>query len=97
MLLIDYLENAAAFMREKKEHLKKLDAQYRQVYDRDIKKEIAQIRSEITKKNSEINNQLLLNLEEFRALQKYYPDLLGAYMEYEYICKIISKKSWLLD
>jgi len=96
-LLIDYLEEAAAFLREKKLKLKKLDEQYRHIYDRDIKKEMAQTRIEIAKKSSEVTNELLYNLEEFRSLHKYYPELLQAYTEDEYIGKVISKKAWLLD
>jgi hypothetical protein len=96
-LLIDYLEEAAAYLREKKLKLKKLDEQYRHIYDRDIKKEMALTRVEIAKKSSEVTNELLYNLEEFRAVHKYYPELLQAYMEDEYIGKVISKKAWLLD
>jgi hypothetical protein len=97
MLLVDYLEDAAAYMREKKEKLKKLDAQYRRIYDRDIKKEMAQTRLEIAKKSSEVTNELMYHLDEFRALNKYYSELLQAFMEDEYIGKTISKKAWLLD
>ncbi|MFH0884177.1 MAG: hypothetical protein V1861_00520 [Candidatus Micrarchaeota archaeon] len=96
-LLIEYLEEAAAYLREKKEKLKKLDVQYRHIYDRDIKKEMAQTRLEIAKKSSEVTNELLYNLEEFRSIHKYYPELLKAYLEDEYIGKVILKKAWLLD
>ncbi len=97
MLFIDYLEEAAASLREMKEKLKKLDLQYRRIWDRDIKKEMFQTRQEIAKKSSEVTNELLLNLDEFRALHKYYPALLQVYMDDEYIGKVISKKAWLLD
>jgi hypothetical protein len=97
MLLIEYLEEAAAALREMKEKLKKLDLQYRRIWDRDIKKEMAQTRIEIAKKSSEVTGELLLNLDEFRALHKYFPELLSAYMEDEYIGKVIQKKAWLLD
>jgi hypothetical protein len=97
MLLVDYLEEATAYLREKRERLQKLDQQFRKIYDRDLKKEMATIKVDIKKKSSEINYQLLLNLEEFRALNKYYRELLQAYMDDENIGKVISKKSWLLD
>jgi hypothetical protein len=96
MLLIEFLEQAAEYLREKTELRAKLDAQYRRVYDRDIKREISLINREIAMKKSEITNELLLNLEEFRCLDKYFPELLQAFMEDSYIGKIISKKSWLL-
>jgi len=97
MLLVDYLEEASAYLRTKKERLKVLDSQYKRIYDRDIKKEGVIIRTEMAKKNSEITNELLFNLDEFRALHKYYPELLQAFMEDEYVGRIISKKAWLLD
>ena len=96
-MLVDYLEESAAYLRDRKQRLKKLDSQYRRIYDHDIKKEMALLRREIARKTSEINYELLLNLEEFHALYKYYPELLQVYMEDEYIGKILSRKAWLLD
>jgi hypothetical protein len=96
-LLIDYLEEATAYLRERKEKLKRLDAQFRKIYDSDLKHEMAEIRREIAKKSGEVTTELLYNLEEFRALHKYFPELLQVYMEDEYIGRIISKKAWLLD
>ncbi len=97
MLLIEYLEEASEYLREKKERMKKLDEQYRHIYDHDIKKEMAQVRTEMAKKASEVTYELLLNLDEFRALHKYYPELMQAFIEDEYIGKIIAGKAWLLD
>ena len=96
-LLIDYLEESERYLRERKEKLNRLEAQFKHVYDRDIKKEMAAIKVEMAKKNSEIINELLFSLEEFRALNKYFPELLAVYMEDENIGKILTKKSWLLD
>lgn len=96
MLLVDYLEDAAAFLKKKRKRLEELTRLHRKIYDRDIKKEMVEIKREIAKKSSEIHDELLLNLEEFQALNKYYPDLLKAFMEDEYIGKILSKKEWLL-
>ncbi len=97
MLLVEYLEEASAFLRDKKARLKVLDAQYRKMYDRDIKKEGVLLRAEMSRKHSEITSELLYNLDEFRALHKYYPELLQAFMEDEYVGRILSKKAWLLD
>lgn len=96
-LLIDYLEEATDYLRQRKERLKQLDAQFRKIYDSDLKREMAEMRREIARKSGEVTTELLYNLEEFRALHKYFPELLQVYMEDEYIGKILSKKAWLLD
>jgi len=96
MLLIDYLEEAAEYLRTQIEKRHKLEDQYRRIYDRDIKREISLVNVDIKKKKSEVTNQLLLNLDEFRYLKVYFPELLDAFMEDDYIGKIISSKSWLL-
>lgn len=96
-MLVDYLENAAEFLQKKDAILKKLEEHYRTIYDRDIKREVILVKLEIRKKQSEITNELLLNLEEFRYLKKYFPDLLTAFMDDPYIGKFIKKKEWLLN
>jgi len=96
-VLIDYLEESATYLRERREKLTRLEGQFKRIYDRDIKKEMAEIKVEIARKNSEIINELLSNLEEFRALHKYFPDLLSVYMEDEHVGRVLTKKSWLLD
>lgn len=96
-LLIDYLEESAAYLREKRERLRKLNAALLQVYDTSLKREIADLRRDIAKKNGEITTELLYSLTEFRALRKYFPDLLAVYMEDEQVGRILSKKEWLLD
>ncbi len=97
MLLVDYLEESVTYLRGKRDTLRKLETQYRNVYDPDLKKEAAAIRQDMRKKVGEVTLELLLNLEEFRALHKYFPELLGAFMEDEHVGPVISKKAWLLD
>ncbi len=96
-LLIDYLEAAAAWLRAKKERLRKLDEQYRRAYDRDLKREMAVTRQEIRKKSAEVSDELIYNLEELRYLRKYFPELLAAFTEDENVGPILRKKEWLLD
>jgi hypothetical protein len=96
-LLIDFLDETSAYLHVKRDALKKLELQYRKIYDPDIVREMKVIRGEISKKRTEIRAQLLLNLEEFRALHKYFPELLSAFMEDEYIGKVLRDKAWLLD
>ena len=97
MLLVDYLEDAAAYLKKKRGRLEEMNKLYRKTFDRDIKKEMVEVKKEIAKKTSEIYDELLLNLEEFQTLGKYYPGLVRAFMEDEYIGKILSKKAWLLN
>lgn len=97
MLLIDYLEDAAQKIREHKEKLQKLDKQYRHYYDRDTRREMILIRKEIKRIKGDLKYELLLNLEEFRYLHKYFPELLQTFMEDEHIGPALRKKAWLLD
>jgi len=97
MLLIDFLDNASSYLHAKQDELKKLETQYRKIYDPDLVREMKVIRREIAKKHTEIRAQLLLNLDEFRALNRYFPDLLSAFMEDGYIGKVLTGKAWLLD
>lgn len=96
-LLIDYLDESAGYLGRKRAELRKLEAQYRKIYDADIIREMKVIRKDISVRNSEIKTELLMNLEEFRALQRYFPELLSAFMEDENIGKVLQGKSWLLD
>lgn len=96
-LLIDYLEATAAWLRKKKERLRKLDEQYHHAADRDLKQEMAVTRQEIRKKSADVSDELLYSLEELRYLRKYFPDLLSAFMEDADIGPILRKKEWLLD
>jgi hypothetical protein len=96
-LLIDYLEDASAYLRERKESLRKLRLSYHHVYDPDMVRETKAIEADIRRKKSEVTNELLYNLEEFRAIHRYFPDLLSAFMEDEDVGPVISEKAWLLD
>ncbi len=96
-MLIDYLEDTATFIRTKRERLQKLEKTYNVVYDRDLKREMQQIREEIRRKSGEITTQLLFNLDEFRAIAKYFPELMQALADDPDIGSVIVKKAWLLD
>jgi len=96
-LLIDYLEDAAAWLRAKKERLRKLDVQYRRASDRDLRREMVLTWQEIRKKSAEVSDELMSNLEELRYLRKYFPDVLSTFMEDENVGSILQKKQWLLD
>jgi len=97
MLLIEYLEDAAQKIREHTEKLRTLDKQYRHYYDRDIRREMTVIQKEIKRIKGDVKYELLLNLEEFRYLHKYFPELLQTFMEDEHIGPVLRKKAWLLD
>jgi hypothetical protein len=96
-LLIDYLEDAAAWLRAKKERLRRLDAQYRHAADRDLRREMTITWREIRKKSAEVSDELMSSLDELRCLRKYFPDVLSTFMEDEQVGPIIRKKEWLLD
>jgi hypothetical protein len=96
-LLIDYLEEAADWLRKKKERLRKLDAQYRHAYDRDLKREMAITRQEIRKKSADVSDELMYDLDELQYLRRYYPELLTAFAEDENVGPLLRKKDWLLD
>ena len=96
-MLIDYLEEAAAYLQEHHKKLQRLEGQYKKIYDRDIKAEMVQVKKDIRKKSAEIREELLLNLEEFRYFHKYFPELLQAFVDDEYIGSVLTAKAWLLD
>ncbi len=97
MLLIDYFEETAAYVAERKLKMNLLEKQYQKTFDRSVKQEIALLRTEIRKKLSELKVELLRRLEELHYLRVYFPELLGIYLEDPHIGKIISKKMWILD
>jgi hypothetical protein len=97
MLLIEYLEKASLRIGELTEKLRRLDKQYRQFYDRDIRREMTLIKKEIKRIRSDAMNELLFSLEQFHYLRKYFPELLETFMEDEYIGSVLRKKAWLLD
>lgn len=96
-LLIDYLEKAAAWLRARKERLRRLDAQYHLAYDRDLKREMAAVKQDIRKKSAEISDELICSMDELRQLRKYFPELLAAFMEDDEVGPLLKKKEWLLD
>lgn len=96
-LLIDYLEDAASYIRERKIRLRKFDTQYRKTYDEDLKKEMHALELEMMKKRKEVTYELLLNLDEFQSLKRYFPELFAAFLEDPDIGEVLSKKSWLLE
>jgi hypothetical protein len=97
MLLIEYLEEASDYIRQRMLKIHELERKFHDIYDRDLKRETMLIRREVTKKKGDVIDELLLNLDEFRALHKYHPELLKIIMEDKYVGPIVSKKAWLLD
>jgi hypothetical protein len=97
MLLIEYLEQASDYLREHKIQIHKLERQFRTVYDTDLKRESTALWRDVRRKKGEIIDQLLLNLDEFRALRKYFPEVLQTILEDKYVGPVVSKKIWLLD
>jgi len=96
-LLIDYLEDAEDKLRNKTEKLQRMNREYRESFDRDLRQEIDSLRKELRKARSEIVEMIYVNMDEFRCLHKYFPDLLEVFFEDDYLGKTLSKKRWLLS
>ncbi|NYZ77124.1 hypothetical protein H0O02_02295 [Candidatus Micrarchaeota archaeon] len=96
-LLVEYLEESAAFLSQKKKRLRELSREYREVYDKQIREEMEQVRSGIRRKKTEIVETLYENVDELRHLKKYFPELLEIFMEDESIGAIMRKKSFLFE
>jgi len=91
-LLVDYLEEAAGELAEKKERLRELNRQYREIYDKQIKEEIEIVRREINKKRAEVVETIYENLDEMKHLKKYFPELVKVFEEDDSIGDILWKK-----
>ncbi len=53
-LLVDYLEDSAAYLDKKKKKLQDLNRQYNEIYDKELREEMDIVRKEIRKKNAEV-------------------------------------------
>ncbi|MFH2101630.1 MAG: hypothetical protein ABII71_06105 [Candidatus Micrarchaeota archaeon] len=96
-LLIDYLEEAEAELRERIERVQRMNLEYRQSLDRDLRGEIEKIWMGIRKKRAEISEKIYSNMDEFRHLDRYFPELLEVFFEDEHIGKTLLRKRWLLN
>ncbi|MEM4166335.1 MAG: hypothetical protein QW153_03225 [Candidatus Bilamarchaeaceae archaeon] len=96
-LLVDYLEDAAAFIKKRKERLNELEKYYRETYSKDIREEMEIIKKEIRKKRKEITDKLYENSEELNYIKKYFPDFFEVLLEEDEIGKIIKKEDLLYD
>lgn len=95
-LLIDLLEEAETELKEKTKRMQRMNREYRQTFDRDLRSEIDLLRKDIRRKHAEIIESIYVNMDEFRALHKYFPDLLEVFFEDEFLGKTLSRKKWLL-
>lgn len=96
MLLIDYLEDTAHELEKKTMKMQRLNSEYRQTLDRDLKLDISDVRKKIRKKEYEVIETLYAHMEEFRSLNKYFPELLEVFFDDPFIGKSITRKKWLL-
>ena len=53
-LFIDYLENISARLRQSIEKLQALNQQYKKVYDKQLREEIAHVKKEMMKERKEL-------------------------------------------
>lgn len=96
-MLIDYLEEAAALLSEKKESYHKLNRQYKKFYSKDLREEMEILKAEINKKNREVNEKLYDNLHELESIKNYFSDLYNVFLDDPNIGSLIKKKTWLLE
>jgi hypothetical protein len=96
-MLIDYLEEAAALLSEKKDSYHKLNRQYKKFYSKDLREEMDLLKAEINKKNREVNEKLYDNLHELESIKNYFPDLYNVFLDDPNIGSLIKKKTWLLE
>lgn len=97
MLLIDFFEDMANKLHQIDEREEKLKKSYYKSADNDIRKEIGRIKIEKRKIYREIKDQIMINLEEFKALDKYFPEFFEALLEDPQIGHVIKSKLWLFD
>lgn len=97
MLLIDFFEKMANELHEIEERGEKLKKSYYKSADNDIRKEIGKLKIEKRKVQREIKDQIMINLEEFKALDKYFPEFFEALLEDPNIGSVIKSKLWLFD
>jgi hypothetical protein len=96
-MLIDYLEEAAADLKRKKEEYQRLNREYHKFYSKDLRDEMDALRGEIKTKSREVTEQVFDNLRELLLIKRYFPELYGILLEDEGIGALIKKKDWLLD
>jgi hypothetical protein len=96
-LLVDYFEDAAEFLREKKEQLARLEKEYKQAYSRDVREEMDEVKKEINKKMREIADKLYENAEEVRSIKKYFPEFFETLLEEPEIGKILKNNDVIYD
>jgi len=94
-LLVDYLEEASAYLRLRRDELIEFRRQYEQLYDKDIREEMNILNEEIKKKKTEVTDHLYENAEELRYIRKYFPDYFEILLEDEEIGGILRKKEFL--
>lgn len=96
-LLVDYLEEVAEFLREKKEQLVRLENEYKQAYSRDVREEMDEVKKEINKKIREMTDKLYENAEEVRSIKKYFPEFFEMLLEEPEIGKVLKKNDVIYD
>ncbi|MFH1221583.1 MAG: hypothetical protein V1492_00695 [Candidatus Micrarchaeota archaeon] len=94
-LLVDYLEHASEYLRKKRQKLRKLKAEYDQLYEKDIREEMDATRSEMELKQREVIDKLYENAEELKYLKKYFPEFFQVLLEDEQVGPMLRKKDML--
>lgn len=96
-MLVDYLEEASADLRELDSKLVKLSHQYKQFYYAELREEMNGIKKKIHKKKQEIIDNIYKNSQEFFLIKKHFPQFFQLLKEDEQLAKIFEQVSWLSD
>lgn len=96
-LLIDYIEDAAQFIKKKKSELHRLEDEYKEAYSKDVREEMDIIKKEINKKKSELVERLYESVEELNSIKKYFPDFFNVLLEDEDVGRIMKRHDVLYD
>ncbi len=96
-MLVDYLENASVELRKMEGKIQELDKQYRKYLDKQLRQEITGAKKELSRKRTEIYEEIMKSMQEIYLLKKYFPQLLDVFTEDKQIGNLLRKKSWLFD
>ncbi|MFH2105640.1 MAG: hypothetical protein ABII22_00120 [Candidatus Micrarchaeota archaeon] len=96
-LLIDALEMGSAELKELEEALHKMNAMYRDFYDKQLREEIKAQSEMVKNKKLEIGNRISRNMEELRFLKSDFKDLFNVFFEDKQLHSILLHKMWLTE
>jgi len=96
-LLIDYFERKSEELSKMDKELKKLSAEYRNAYDKQLKEEIHSQKSKMDKEKWLVKDYISKNSQEFILLKNDFDDLFQIFLDDEFLKPILTQKMWLTE